>query len=484
MTGAIACPDDGTAGGGAPGSPHLRRLVAGVLGEGEISAVHPVTAGASKEIDLIDYVPAGGDGTPSTVVLRAEPSSGADADGMLREAALLTGAAERGVPVPRVLAAGRGGDDYPVPYVLTTFVAGESLAPRLLRRFANEGGGEDFVRELGGHLARIHAMAVPDLIDPAGTDEHADWHERYRALGVDSAAFEWAFRWLEDNRPSEIDRTLVHGDFRLGNLMVDSGRVTGVLDWELSHVGDPREDLGWLCAPPWRFRSLHPVAGIGSREALLQGYRNGGGQSFDPADLRWWEVLSTVKWGVMCLGRGREAAEGADRRLEIALIGRRFAECEYDVLRQLGSDTIEARYATARQVVDESKVSRPVRTDLVGGVEEDGAADTDPTVPQAGLIEEALLESMGSAYEGRLQAAALRTLLREACAGETLREEDRAALARAGHASESALATSIRGGSKRLRTAGSHLTEEERNAVEQVVCTRLALANPAYLPRT
>lgn len=484
MTGAIACPDDGTAGGGAPGSPHLRRLVAGVLGEGEISAVHPVTAGASKEIDLIDYMPAGGDGTPSTVVLRTEPSSGADADGMLREAALLTGAAERGVPVPRVLAAGRGGDDYPVPYVLTTFVAGESLAPRLLRRFANEGGGEDFVRELGGHLARIHAMAVPDLIDPAGTDEHADWHERYRALGVDSAAFEWAFRWLEENRPSEIDRTLVHGDFRLGNLMVDSGRVTGVLDWELSHVGDPREDLGWLCAPPWRFRSLHPVAGIGSREALLQGYREAGGLEILPEDLQWWEVLGTVKWGVMCLGRGREAAGPDGRRLEFALIGRRFAECEYDVLRQLGSDSIEERYATARRVVEESAESGPVRTDVEGGADADdgadpgGDADTDPAVPRAGVIEEALVESLGSGYEGRLQAAALTTLLREARAGGTLRAADRAALARAGHASEAGLAAQIRNGS------GQGLTDEERAAVQQSVCTRLALANPAYLPRT
>jgi hypothetical protein len=383
-----------------------------------------------------------------------------------------------------VLAAGRGGDDYPVPYVLTTFVTGESLAPRLLRWFADEGGGEDFVRELGGHLARIHAMEVPDLVDPAGTDELADWHARYRALGVDSAAFEWAFRWLEENRPTPIVTTLVHGDFRLGNLMVDSGRVTGVLDWELSHVGDPREDLGWLCAPPWRFRSPHPVAGVGSREALLQGYREAGGRSFDSADLHWWEVLSTVKWGVMCLGRGREATQGVDRRLEFALIGRRFAECEYDVLRQLGSDSIGARYETARRVVEESTENGPMRTGSEGGVDADDAADpgdaadTDPAVPRAGILEEALLESMGSGYEGRLQAAALRTLMRESRAGGMLRAGDRAALARAGHASEAALAAWIRSDS------GTRPTDDERAAVEQVVCTRLALANPAYLPRT
>jgi aminoglycoside phosphotransferase (APT) family kinase protein len=110
-------------------------------------------------------------------------------------------------------------------------------------------------------------MEVPDLVDPAGTDELADWHARYRALGVDSAAFEWAFRWLEENRPTPIVTTLVHGDFRLGNLMVDSGRVTGVLDWELSHVGDPREDLGWLCAPsPESARGRRCCRGTGRLE--------------------------------------------------------------------------------------------------------------------------------------------------------------------------------------------------------------------------
>ena len=153
----------------------------------------------------------------------------------------------------------------------------------------------------------------------------------------------------------------------------------------------------------------------------------------------------------MCLGRGRDAAEGADRRLEFALIGRRFAECEYDVLRQLGSDSIEERYEEARQVVEE------------------GAHDQDP------VLEESLLESLGTSYEGRLQTAALRTLLREARTGERLRTDERAALARAGHATEAALAESIR--------AGSPLTDDERIALEQIVCTRLALANPAYVTR-
>ena len=472
MTEAAAREDAVGESGGAPGTPQLRRLLTGVLGEGEISAIRPVTAGASKQIDLIDYLPAGGDGTPSTVVLRAEPTVGSDPDGMLREAALLTGAAERGVPVPRVLAAGRGGDDYPVPYVLTTFVAGESLAPRLLRRFAQEGGGEDFVRELGGYLARIHAMEVPDLIDPAGTDEHADWHERYRALGVDSVAFEWAFRWLEENRPSEINRTLVHGDFRLGNLMVDSDRVTGVLDWELSHVGDPREDLGWLGAPPWRFRSLHPVAGVGSREALLQGYRDAGGLEIAPEDLHWWEVLGTVKWGIMCLGRGREAADPGDRGLEFALIGRRFAECEYDVLRQLGWDSIEAGYATARRTVADAEALATAP-----------AAATDATLPSAGEIEQSLTTSFGTDYGSRLQGAALQMVLREARAGARLRAHDQEALTRAGYVSEGDLAASIRDRSDADAQSAS-ITDAEQAAIEALVSTRLALANPTYLPRT
>lgn len=482
MTGQEAGVTGPRAGTAAPGADaeseallHVRRLVAAVLDGAEVTDVRAVTAGASKSIEIIEVARDGAGASSdedqatssvsrassdsstysaspvSRVVLRSDTAPEADPDGMLREAALLSGAAQRGVPVPRVLAAGRGGEDFPVPFVLTTFVPGETLAPRLLRAFAQQGGGEDFVRELGGHLARIHAMDVPALIDPAGTDVHAEWHARYRVLGVESAVFERAFQWLDENRPAEVSKTLVHGDFRLGNLMVDDGRVTGVLDWELAHVGDPREDLGWLCAPPWRFRSPQPVAGIGSREALLQGYREAGGLTLEPRDLHWFEVLSTVLWGVMCLGRGRDAAEGTDRRLEFALIGRRFAECEYDVLRQLGCDSIEERYREARQVVDED------------------AHDRDP------VLEESLVESLGTSYEGRLQAAALRTLLREARAGDRLRADEHTALARAGHASEAALAESIR--------AGSPLTDDERTALEQIVSNRLALANPTYVTR-
>ena len=461
------------------GTDALTRLLTAALGDVRILSVQPVSAGASKVIDIIEIEPAGASGAvgtsgavPDRVVLRTEPSAdGVDPDGMATEAALLTEAAARGVPVPRVLASGRGDDGavYPVPFVLTTFVAGESLAPKLLRRFRADGGGEEFVRELGGHLARIHTMAVPDGIDPRGTDEHADWKERYRALGVESAAFEWAFRWLSEHEPAPLQRTLVHGDFRLGNLMVDDGRVTGVLDWELSHVGDPREDLGWLAAPPWRFRSPAPVAGIGSREALLEGYRAAGGAQFTEADLLWWEVLGTVKWGVMCLGRGRDAVEQGHRSLEFALIGRRFAECEYDVLRQLGWDSVEERYAEARQIV--------------GAVDEETTApvaESDPALPSAGQLEEALTASLGQDYSSRLQGAALQMVLREARAGERLRGRGREALERAGYASEEALAAAIRDGAD----ADAALTADARAAIEQLVSTRLALANPTYLPRT
>ena len=458
--------------GEAPRNLQLEHLLTSVLGDVEIAAVTPVTAGASKTIDIIETVPSEGGGDVSRAVLRAEPLPQADPNGMMREAALLKEAAQRGVPVPRVLAAGRGGDDYSVPFVLTTFVDGESLAPRLLRRFAQEGGGDDFARELGGHLARIHSMEVPQLLDPAGTDEHADWHGRYRALGVESAAFEWAFRWLEENSPQDIGRTLVHGDFRLGNLMVDDGRVTGVLDWELAHVGDPREDLGWVSAPPWRFRSTQPVAGVGSRDALLQGYRDAGGTDIALEDLHWWEVLGTVKWGVMCLGRGREAADLDDRSLEFALIGRRFAECEYDVLRQLGWDSIEAGYATARRTVADAAVDTAAP----------GAA-TDATLPSAGEIEQTLTASFGSDYGSRLQGAALQMVLREARAGARMRAHDQELLAQAGHASEGDLAASIRSRSGADAQAVS-LTDAERAAIEALVSTRLALANPTYLPRT
>ena len=207
---------------------------------------------------------------------------------------------------------------------------------------AGEGvpGGEQLIDELAGALAAIHRIPL----DAASRCRRSrtrsrslrEWHDR---LGEPHPAFELAFRALGAQRPAATRRTLVHGDFRMGNLMVEPGGLTGVLDWELAHIGDPVEDLGWLCVPAWRFQRAGSPGGRARRRArsCSSAYERHAGVAVDPAALRWWELAGTLRWGVICVMQAFTHLSGATRSVEHAVIGRRACEVEWDLLELLGS---------------------------------------------------------------------------------------------------------------------------------------------------
>ena len=167
---------------------------------------------------------------------------------------------------------------------LMEHVGGTSVAPRILRRdeyaaARRAGAGADGRTE----LARIHALDVDGLeglrggeADPALEACEFCEHE-LDAIGEPLPALEAGLRWLRLNAPEPVAPVLVHGDFRLGNLIVDSDGLAAVIDWELCHLGDPAEDLGWPLIRAWRFGSDElPVAGMGETEPFLDGVRGGG----------------------------------------------------------------------------------------------------------------------------------------------------------------------------------------------------------------
>lgn len=271
----------------------------------------------------------------ATLAARAEGDEGGLPGGLRSEARLIALAAEEGVPVPTIRHVLEQDDGLGEGFIMER-LDGETLGRRIARDPRFEQARRTLAFDCGRTLARIHRIQLPDDLAmrcaPARTElEH--YRQLHRRHGTDKPVFELAMRWLEDHLPAtDIALAPVHGDFRNGNLMVDDDGLRAVLDWELAHLGDPMEDLGWLCVNSWRF-GVHdrPVGGFGTREQLFAGYESQGGR-VDPGRVFFWEVLGTLKWGVMCEKMAHAYLSGAEPSVERAAIGRRSSETEIDLL--------------------------------------------------------------------------------------------------------------------------------------------------------
>jgi aminoglycoside phosphotransferase (APT) family kinase protein len=309
----------------------LRDVVAKAYADAsvEVEGLRRLSGGASRE--TWSFGARGADGTRSGLILRRDPP-GAPGSGMGREARLLSAAAEAGVPVPGIVAASDDQAELGSSFIVMERVEGETIPRHILRDEAFAAIRPRLAAQCGQALAGIHRIPVGEV---PGL-EHVDQVEAFRAildqLGEPHPAFEMGFRWLEANRVGGERTVVVHGDFRNGNLIVGPDGIRAVLDWELAHLGDPMEDLGWLCVKSWRFGQPLPVGGFGTYEQLLDAYEHASGSAVDGEALRWWETLGTLKWGIMCIMQAATHTSGAVRSVELAAIGRRVCEVEWDLL--------------------------------------------------------------------------------------------------------------------------------------------------------
>jgi aminoglycoside phosphotransferase (APT) family kinase protein len=321
----------------------LARALVPVVGPVTVEGLTRLSGGASRETWAFDTIPAsgtvaaagpGGAATPSPrseLVLRRDPPGRPGEPGAMgREAAAITAAAAAGLAVPEVLLVTEDPAAWGTTGMVMRRVAGETIARRILRDELYAAARAGLAGQLGRFAAGLHALPVPDGF-PA-PDPVATLRAQLDEFGRPSEVFELALAWLGAHPPPARDRVLVHGDFRLGNLIVGPEGLRAVLDWELAHAGNPAEDLGWLCVKAWRFGAAGPVAGVGSREELLAAYRAAGGADIGTHELAWWEILGTLRWGVICLTQSRAHLSGAHRSVELAAIGRRVCEQEWDLL--------------------------------------------------------------------------------------------------------------------------------------------------------
>ncbi len=314
-----------------------------------VARVARLTAGATQEIWRFDLTHEGGSDTP--LILRRTPAgrmaaaaSGAGGGGggssisLDVEAEVLRLAEGVHVPVPSVKYVLSPQDELGVGFIME-YVEGETLGGRIVRDARFEATRPKLARQCGEILARIHSIspgAAPKLRHQTPAELVAHWRAAYDNSNCPRPVFDLAFAWLQARLPPAREPTLVHGDFRNGNLMFRPGEgVVAVLDWELAHVGDPMEDLGWICVNPWRFGVVDkPVGGFGEREDLYAGYEAAGGEKVDRAHVRFWEVFGALRWGVMCAGMTAAFRMG-DPSVERAVIARRASETEVDLMRML-----------------------------------------------------------------------------------------------------------------------------------------------------
>lgn len=274
-------------------------------------------------------------------MLRRDPPGHVIESSRAGEFTLLEAAAAAGVPVPRARWCADDADGLGSAFVMD-FVAGETIARKLLRDAGYAAARAALPEQLASALAAIHRMdtdapALAHLTRPdAGTTpasaELARFDGIYRAITPDPhPAFELALRWLGARTPAPRRVAVVHGDYRVGNVIVGPEGLRAVIDWELTHIGDPMEDVGWLCVRSWRFGAALPVGGLCERARFFEAYEHAGGDPVDPAVARWWEVFGNLRWGIMTIMQAQTFLGGV-QNVELASIGRRTCETELELL--------------------------------------------------------------------------------------------------------------------------------------------------------
>jgi aminoglycoside phosphotransferase (APT) family kinase protein len=344
----------------------LSAFMARAVGPGTLGGLTRLSGGANMESWAFDWA-------GESYVLRRAPSAefmqgrpyGHDVEAVLVQAAY-TG----GVKAPQVVGVLADGDGIGTGYVMRR-VMGEVSPAAILAD-----PPPSLIADLGRELARIHALpraVLPDAIPVMDTAEAlAELKARFLSYGGDRPAIALAIRWCEDHLPEPAPPVLVHGDYRMGNIMVDGDGLAAVLDWELAHMGDAHEDLAFGCMTVWRFGQLdRPAFGVGSIEDYAVAYEAAGGMPVDRARFRFWLVYRTLWWALGCLQNGAVWRSGADATVERVVIGRRTAEQELDLLLLLEVEAPQAerdRALPPSPDVEAASAGEPLNREIVEAV--------------------------------------------------------------------------------------------------------------------
>ena len=311
----------------------LKEKLANTSIEGEIVNLEPLTGGASKEIWKFEV---NANGKSDRYILRR----GSGVEGPLAiktsdEAKIQKTVRKLGAQVPEIVAVSSLDEELGDAYIMK-FVDGESIARKILRDEEYKNTLPKLAFECGQSIAKIHQADInefPFLPSKTVFEQINDLYQTYVSFNQPSPVFEYTHLWLKKQNFGEINDALVHGDFRLGNIIIDKDGLKSVIDWELAHIGNPLQDLGWICGNSWRFGNTDKVVGgFGDLADLLKGYNSVSNFQVDENMVKAWQVFGTFRWGVICLIQASAHLTGSINSVEKAAIGRRVSETEIDIV--------------------------------------------------------------------------------------------------------------------------------------------------------
>ena len=328
----------------------LRRQIEGCE---RLVSVERLSGGASQETYRLQIETAHG---PRQLALRRSQGGKHEearaversAPGLRIEAKLMRVARQNGIPEPEVFHVLEPADELGAGFVME-WLDGIALGARIVRSPDLAEVRPKLARQCGEILGRLHSIDLAahgldrDLERLSAADFIAQTRGRYEALDTPQPMIDFTGRWLTENLPASTEQTLVHNDFRNGNLMVDRTGVVAVLDWEIAHIGDPMRDLGWICTNSWRYGAGPelPVGGFGTYEDLFAGYEATSGNPVDLSRVEYWQVFGSYWWAVSTLGMTQAYRSGLDRSVERVTIGRRTSECQVDCVNLLIPGPVE-----------------------------------------------------------------------------------------------------------------------------------------------
>ena len=301
--------------------------------KGEILNLEPLTGGASKEIWKFELRSA--ESCEKYILRRGSGIEGPLAIKTSDEAKIQKNVKKLGACVPEIVAVSNIDEPLGDAYIMK-FVEGESIARKILRDEEYSTALEGLAFECGESIAKIHQADIKDfsfLPKKSAAEQINDLYKTYVSFGQPSPVFEYTYLWLNDQDFGDLDNALVHGDFRLGNIIVNSDGLQSIIDWELAHIGNPLQDLGWICGNSWRFGiSDKVVGGFGDLKDLLDGYNSVSDYQVTADNVKTWQVFGTFRWGVICLIQASAHLTGSVNSVEKAAIGRRVSETEIDIV--------------------------------------------------------------------------------------------------------------------------------------------------------